>query len=81
MPGDRSTKVIGGDMEIDLRAGDQSMTEQVADGDQSDAGAQEMSCEGMADAMRRQRNADPTALSPSANPFVDTAAREPSTKA
>ena len=45
-------KVVRGDMQIDLRAGDQPMTEQVADGHETNSSAYQVGCKGVAQAMR-----------------------------
>src|SRR5271169_2089484 len=71
-----SAKIVGGDVQIDLGAGDQSMTEQIADGDQANAGTNQMGCESVTDTMRGKRKSDTTALSPGADAFKDTAARQ-----
>jgi hypothetical protein len=42
-----STKIVGSDVQIDLGAGDQSMTEQIADGYQADSGAYQVGREGV----------------------------------
>ena len=49
------------------------MAEQVSDRHQTDAGAHQVSCESVAQAMRRERNTNATALTPSAYAFVDGA--------
>ena len=47
-----STKIIRSDVQINLRAGDEAMTEQIANCYQANAGANKMRGEGMPDAMR-----------------------------
>ena len=46
-----STKIVAGDVQVDLRAGNQPVTEQVTNGDEADSGADEMSREGVAHAV------------------------------
>jgi len=47
-----STKIIGGDVQIDLGTSDETMTKQIANRDKTDAGANQMCGEGVSDAMR-----------------------------
>ena len=47
-----AAQVLGRHVQIDLRAGDLSMPEQVADGDEADAGAHQVRGERVAQAMR-----------------------------
>ena len=65
---------FGGDMEINLRACNETMSEQIADGDEAHASTYEMSCESVAHAMRGEMNTDATALSPQAHTLIDSAA-------
>ena len=74
MPDCGIAKIVCGDMQINLRARDEAMPKQVANGDQADAGANQMRCEGMTHAVRRQSQADTAALSPGADAFVNGAA-------
>ena len=37
-----SAKIVAGDMQVDLRAGDQPVAEQIPDGDQAHPGAHQM---------------------------------------
>ena len=46
------TKIIGSDMQIDLRAGDQPMAEQITNGHQANAGTHQVSCKRMPQPMR-----------------------------
>src|SRR6267154_5787196 len=70
------TEIVRGDMQIDLRAGDQPMTEKIADGHEANSGAYQVGCKCMSHAMRRQRKTDTAALAPRAYAFVNTAARQ-----
>ena len=67
-------KIIGGDMQIDLRACDEAMSEQITDRDQADTGTDQMSRKGVPHAMRREANADAASLSPCAHALIDSAA-------
>ncbi len=49
------------------------MSEQIADGNETDAGTDQMSCKGVAHTMRRKTNADAAALSPRAHAFINSA--------
>ena len=67
-------KIIGGDMQINLRACDETMSEQIADGNQTDAGTNEVSSKRVPHAMWRESHADAAALPPCAHALVDAAA-------
>jgi hypothetical protein len=49
------TQILRRDVQIDLRAADLSMTEEIANGDYLSARADQMSGEGVPQAMRRYR--------------------------
>jgi hypothetical protein len=51
----RCAQILRGDMQINLRAGDLSMTKEISNGDNVSAGADQMRCECMAQSMRRNR--------------------------
>ena len=67
-------KIICGDVQINLGAGDQPMTKKIADRHQANPGAHQVGCECVPHAMRRERKAYATALAPCAYAFVDAAA-------
>ena len=67
-------KIIGGDMQINLRACNETMSEQITDGDQTDASTNEVSGKRVSHAMWREAHADAASLSPRAHALVDAAA-------
>jgi hypothetical protein len=47
-----SAKILGGDMQIDLRARNLSMSEEISNGDETNPGTNQMRCKRMAQSMR-----------------------------
>src|SRR6202007_2097148 len=69
-------EIVGGDVQIDLRAGDQPMAEQIAGGHQGDFRADQVSRKSVPQPMRGEWKADAAALTPGAHAFVNAATRE-----
>src|SRR5437899_3740192 len=69
-------EIAGGDVQIELRAGDQSMAEQIADGHQANFRAHQVSRKSVPQPMRGERKADAAALTPGTHAFVNAATRE-----
>ncbi len=74
MLGCGAAQVIGGHVQVDLRAGDQAMAEQIADRDQADAGADQVGRERVSQAVWRERLADARAMAPHVHAMIDGAA-------
>src|SRR5688572_25208675 len=71
-----AAQVLCSHMQIDLRAGDEAMPEQVADGDEANTCAHQVRCERVAQAVRRERLADARADAPGADPLEHGIARQ-----
>src|SRR5947199_2675565 len=69
-------EIVGGDVQIDLRAGDQPMAEQIADGHQTNFRAHQVSRKSVPQPMRGERKSDAAALTPGKHAFVNAATRE-----
>ena len=75
MPIGGGTEILGRDVQIELGARDLTMPEQIAQGDEADAGAHEMCRKGVTDAMRRHPHREARAARQGAHALV-TAPRE-----
>lgn len=70
------SEILRSDVQIDLCTRDEPMAEQIADGDEADAGTHEVRGERVPQSMRRDDLRDPRATRVSSHTFVDRAARD-----
>jgi hypothetical protein len=73
------SKILGGEMYIYLRAGDQPVSQQISYGHQSDAGLDQMRGKSMPQLMRRNALLDPGFATSCPHSFVDRVPRHNST--
>ena len=66
-------QIVGGDVQIDLRAGDQPMAEQIADGHQAYSRTHQVRGKSVPQAMRGERTTEAAALAPGAHTLVNAA--------